>query len=78
MPNPTVKISIRSRQTLKTHADAIEEERRRRFVADANASYTALKADLKAWSEVEAERSAWDATLLDGVPTLTASKRRRS
>ncbi len=47
--------------------DAIEQERRRQFFEAANASYTALKADPKAWAEILAERAMWDVTLMDGL-----------
>ncbi len=79
MPNPTVRISPRSHRTLKELAQrsgqpmqtildhAIEEERRRLFIAEANASYAAMREDPKAWAELQAERAVWDETLLDGL-----------
>jgi hypothetical protein len=39
----------------------------RQFWVAVNAGYAALRADSKAWSEVEPERKAWDATLMDGL-----------
>jgi len=47
---------------------AVEEYRRRRFLEDVNAAYLLLKEDPEAWKELEEERSAWDATLADGLP----------
>jgi hypothetical protein len=47
---------------------AVEEYRRRCFLEDVNAAYAALREDPEAWKEVEEERSAWDATLGDGLP----------
>lgn len=46
----------------------MEEYRRRRFLEEVNAAYAALREDPEAWSEIEEERSAWDATLGDGLP----------
>jgi hypothetical protein len=46
---------------------AIKEEYERRFWEAVNAGYAALRADPAAWAELEAERKAWDATLLDGL-----------
>jgi predicted CopG family antitoxin len=47
---------------------AVEVYRRRRFLEDVNAAYGALRENPEAWKEVEEERSAWDATLEDGLP----------
>jgi hypothetical protein len=46
---------------------AVKEQYDRQFWAAVNAGYAALRADPKAWAEVEAERRAWDATLMDGL-----------
>lgn len=45
---------------------AVEEYRRRRFLASANAAFAALKADPRSWQAEQEERRAWDATLSDG------------
>ncbi|MBI2264264.1 MAG: toxin-antitoxin system protein [Armatimonadetes bacterium] len=77
--NPTVRISRQAHRTLKELAarsgqpmqvildTAIEEERRRRFVEEANASYARLRQNARVWGDVEAERATWDATLSDGL-----------
>lgn len=91
MPNPTVRISPQAHRTLRELAHrsgqpmqtvldrAIEEERRRQFVAEANASYAAVRQDPEAWAELQAERAEWDTTLLDGLdPAPKARKARRS
>jgi len=49
-------------------AKAVEEHRRQRFLEDVNAAYSVLREDPKVWEEVEAERSAWDVTMGDGLP----------
>jgi hypothetical protein len=46
---------------------AIKEQYDRSFWEAVNAGYAALRADPAAWAEVEAERKAWDATLMDGL-----------
>lgn len=46
---------------------AVKELYDRQFWAAVNAGYAALRADPQAWAEVEAERKAWEATLLDGL-----------
>jgi hypothetical protein len=46
---------------------AIKDQYDRRFWDAVNAGYAALRADPKAWAEVEAERELWDATLMDGL-----------
>lgn len=47
---------------------AVEEERRRRFFEDANASYARLRNDGEAWGQYKTELAEWDATLADGLP----------
>ena len=47
--------------------EAIEDLRRRRFLEETNAAFAGLRAKANAWTMLEAERSAWDATLLDGL-----------
>ena len=46
---------------------AVQELYDRKFWDVVNAGYAALRADPGAWAEVEAERKAWDGTLLDGL-----------
>jgi predicted DNA-binding protein len=45
---------------------AIEGYRRQRFLRDANAAYTVLRNDPKAWKAELAERREWDATMANG------------
>jgi hypothetical protein len=45
---------------------ALEEYRRIRFLKEANAAYAALRQNARLWKEDQKERSAWDATLVDG------------
>ncbi|HEX5717587.1 MAG TPA: toxin-antitoxin system protein [Thermoanaerobaculia bacterium] len=80
MGHAMVRISEQAHQTLREMArtehdsmqavleKAVEEYRRRRFLEDVNAAYLALREDPEAWKELEEERSAWDATLMDGLP----------
>ncbi|MFO0810100.1 MAG: hypothetical protein U0746_15885 [Gemmataceae bacterium] len=79
MSAPTVAISEASRQMLtelaertgQTIADVLEKAldtyRRKVFFEQMDAGYAALRADGEAWSEHLAERSQWDATLMDGL-----------
>ena len=46
---------------------ALDQYRRERLLSATNAAYAAVRADQKSWSEVEAERASWDATLVDGL-----------
>src|SRR5215469_14080415 len=46
---------------------AIKDQYDRKFWDAVNAGYAALRADPKAWAEVEAERQLWDKTLMDGL-----------
>lgn len=48
-------------------AKALEVYRRQRIIDEANAAYAAMWADPRAAEEEQAERAAWDATLLDGL-----------
>lgn len=80
MGHAMVRISEQTHQALREIAraedssmqavldKAVEEYRRRRFLEEVNAAYAALREDPEAWQEVEEERSAWDATLGDGLP----------
>jgi hypothetical protein len=76
---PIIRVSAKTRATLHDLArdmdapmveivdQAIELYRRQRFIDQANAGYAALRDDPEAWAEIEAERAAWDGTLLDGL-----------
>lgn len=80
MGHAMVRISEQAHQTLREMArtehdsmqsvleKAVEQYRRRRFLEDVNAGYLALREDPEAWKELGEERSAWDATLMDGLP----------
>jgi hypothetical protein len=48
-------------------ARAVEAYRRQWLFDCADRAYEALRADPKAWAEVEEERRLWDNTLLDGL-----------
>jgi predicted transcriptional regulator len=75
----TIRISDSARDTLRDLAraegrsmlalidEAVEALRRQRFLEQVNAAYATLRDDPRAWADVEAERSAWDATLADGL-----------
>ena len=79
MSSVTVRVSIRSRETLRRLArqsgaslqavleGAIEEYATRQFLEAANRSYAALRKKPKAWEQELRERRAWDATLSDGI-----------
>lgn len=47
--------------------EAVEALRRQRFLEQLNAAYATLRADPRAWEEIERERRAWDVTLPDGL-----------
>jgi Ribbon-helix-helix protein, copG family len=79
MFSTTVRISDASRKILGELAaregvsmqaileKAIERYRRQRFLEDVNAAYAALCQDPETWAALERERTAWDATLADGL-----------
>jgi hypothetical protein len=46
---------------------AIKDQYDHKFWEATNAGYAALRANPQAWAEVEAEREAWDATLMDSL-----------
>jgi hypothetical protein len=48
---------------------AIEDYRRRCFLEEVNKAYAALRQNPGAWAEVEKERTEWDGTLADGLPS---------
>jgi hypothetical protein len=63
-----LEMASRAGEPIGNIADkAIEEYRRQRLLDEANAAYSALRADTNAWQEELAERQAWDATLGDGL-----------
>lgn len=45
----------------------MEYRRRQRFLEEADAAYTAIRADPEAWKAELEERAAWDQTLFDGL-----------
>lgn len=47
-------------------ARAVDQFRRSVILTEANAGFGNLRADAKAWSELQAERDEWDPTLGDG------------
>ena len=79
MATTTIRVSARTRDVLHELAraggvpmqeiveQAVENYRRQQLLAAANIAYAALRADPDAWAEMEAERTAWDATLADGL-----------
>ena len=79
MSSVTVRISTRSRETLRRLAaqsgaslqavleGAIEEYETRQFLEAANRSYAALRKKPQAWEQELRERKAWDTTLSDGL-----------
>jgi hypothetical protein len=48
-------------------ARALESLDRELFLKEYQEAYAALRADPEEWAEVEAERRAFDATLMDGL-----------
>lgn len=86
MQSVMMRVSARSRETLRMLStrtgepmqkmidEAVELYRRRRFLEEVNAAYAPLRKDSETWHAVEQERSAWDATLEDGLETETARK----
>jgi hypothetical protein len=79
MASVNVRISEESHQVLRELSEqegtsmqslldeAVEQLRRLKFLAHANAAFTALKADPLAWKEELEERKLWEKTLSDGV-----------
>jgi hypothetical protein len=79
MSTPTVRISKASHRLLREMAEqtgqtmmevldkALDAYRRKLFFEQMNEGYAELRADPKAWAEVEAERKLWEATLMDGL-----------
>src|SRR5262245_25926725 len=79
MANTTVRLSEGASETLRELArgggksmqavleQAIEALRRQHFLEAVNSSYGTIRNDAPGWAEIEEERRAWDATLLDGL-----------
>ncbi len=79
MSSVTVRVNTETHRALKelaatakrpiqaVLAEAVEDYRRERFLAQCNADYARLRRDKEAWTEELEERAAWDATLLDGL-----------
>ncbi len=90
MSGLTVRIGSTSRDILREIAaregasmqamleKAIEAYRRQSFLHELNSAYGALRRDPKKWLAIAQERSAWDATLGDGIEQRkTATQRKR-
>lgn len=89
MSSVTVRIDDQSRETLRELSglsgqsmqevlhQAVEAYRRRVFLEQVNAAYGKLKADPKAWAELQRERDEWDATLGDGLDRRRPRLKRR-
>ncbi len=79
MSSATIRITPVSRAVLRELAErtgrtmqavleeAIETYRRERFLVEANEVYAALRRDPKRWKAELDERTAWDASLGDGL-----------
>jgi len=48
-------------------ARAVDQFRRSLIIAETNAAYAALREDLTAAADVDAERAEWETTLADGL-----------
>lgn len=46
---------------------AVDKLERQVFFDEMNRRFAELRADPKAWAEIEEERAEWDATLMDGL-----------
>jgi predicted transcriptional regulator len=79
MSEATIVVSDGTRQKLQQLAEqsgrpvaevlerAVEKYHSRQFWEAVNRGYAELRADPEAWAAEEAERRAWDATLMDGL-----------
>ncbi len=79
MTSETVPISPATHAKLKELAErsglsmsrvseqAVEALRRQTMLEETNRAFAALRADPKRWAEERAERTAWEATLADGL-----------
>jgi predicted DNA-binding protein len=75
----TVRISHEARETLRALSKqtgrsareilerSLQAYRDQLLLDQANAAYTALRADVRASADMLEERAAWDATLADGL-----------
>jgi hypothetical protein len=75
----TVWITEQTRATLRELAEgtgtsmqdvlatAVEAYRRQQILEATNTAFAALRSDPEAWKEALNERTAWDATLADGL-----------
>ena len=78
MSTTTIRVPTETRDTLSEMARqsglsmqsvierAVELYRRQQMLAAINDAYAAVRNDQVAWSALEAERSEWDVTLVDG------------
>lgn len=78
MSTTTIRVPTETRDTLSEMARqsglsmqsvierAVELYRRQQMLAAINDAYAAVSNDQVAWSALEAERSEWDVTLVDG------------
>ncbi len=48
-------------------AQAVEAYRRERMLRQSNEAYSRLRADPRAWQDLEEERAAWDSALAGGL-----------
>lgn len=71
-------LATSSKATISALVDeAVRDLQRKKFWADFNAGYAALKADPKAWADLQQENAAWDSTLADGLPEEKADADQR-
>ncbi len=82
MASPMVRVDSKTHETLRRLtvemrepmreivARAVERYRRQRILEATNEAYAALRADPRAWAEIEAERALWENTLGDGLLDL--------
>jgi hypothetical protein len=62
------KMAARSGMSLSHMlAKAVETLRRQTMLEETNRAYAALRSDPRRWKEEQAERTAWEATLSDGL-----------
>lgn len=81
MGSATVRISATAHNALRAIAaqngesmqavldKAIEDFRRRHLLEQTNAAYAALRNNPQEWTALHEERSIWDVTLADGLPS---------
>ncbi len=62
------EIAERTGESMQTIlAKAVEEYRRKTFLTSANSAFAALRKSSHAWRREQAEREAWDSTIVDGL-----------